>query len=45
MIDVEIFDYPIDPMAVTLGGQVCQTFNVTIPCEFRNEFLIDKFNL
>ncbi len=43
-IDVQPFDYPIDPVAVPLGGQVCLDLNVTVPCEF-NICLIIYFNI
>jgi hypothetical protein len=43
-IDVQPFDYPIDPVAVPLGGQICLDLNVTVPCEF-NICLIIHFNI
>jgi hypothetical protein len=32
-IDVEPYEYPIDPITLVLGGQVCLDFNVTVPCK------------
>jgi hypothetical protein len=30
-IEVEPYDYPIDPVAVSIGGQICLDLNVTVP--------------